>query len=228
MRGSPARMSSQSHTAGETCFKLLVERGQVRVRLAPSGRSIDSATARPHRARGSASRPRRPPSHERRRAARRTRRTAPADIAREADHGKFAACVDQLRLRAQNEHGQPLLHRRLHVFRDEQTDRVAAAPRQKRREQPAFRRAIAGETRVRGVQVLRVVGQLPVQEARRVVAGRVDHAELRERHVGAMFEHCGELIRRTDAATPAAPWRNGPTARRRGCQNQRREQRLKQ
>ncbi len=42
--------------------------------------------------------------------------------------------------------------------------------------------------------MLGVVGQLAVQEARRIVAGDVDHAELGQRHVGAVLNDGVEFI----------------------------------
>ncbi|VXB98254.1 hypothetical protein BURKHO8Y_170427 [Burkholderia sp. 8Y] len=108
-----------------------------------------------------------------------------AHIAREADGGDFGRRVGELRLRAQHEHRQALLDRRLNVLRDQQTHGVRCTPHQERAEQPALRRAIAREARGGGIEMLDVVGELVMQEGDGVFALHVDHAELRERHVDA-------------------------------------------
>ena len=67
--------------------------------------------------------------------------------------------------------------------------RVRRAPHQERREEPPLRRAIAGKARRGCVEMLDVVGELRVEEARGVFAPDVDHAELRERNECARGLH---------------------------------------
>ena len=109
-----------------------------------------------------------------------------AHIARQAHHRQFAARIRELRFSAQHEHRQTFLHGGLDVLRHQQADRLAAAPVQKRRQQTPLGRTVARQTRIGRIEMLGIVGQLTVQEACRVVAGRIDHAELRERHIGAV------------------------------------------
>jgi hypothetical protein len=104
--------------------------------------------------------------------------------AADAQHDLVArqrAGVAELGLGAQHEHRQALLDGRLDVARQLQEDRRGAAPHQERRQQTAFRRAVAGQAHLVQAQVLNVVGQLVVQEAGRFLAVERNQAKVGDR-----------------------------------------------
>src|SRR5437867_129063 len=102
-------------------------------------------------------------------------------IAGQAVQRELAAGVAELAFRAQHEHRQALQRGRQHVgTAGEQQFVGLRLPCDEAREQPALGAAIAGQPRLRGIELNEIRSELAVQEARGIGAVRADRAEVRQ------------------------------------------------